>query len=151
MNSKRKQLQGVILDLLSEGQVVEVPVFGISMFPFFMPGIVVRVKSVAFNDIQKGDVLFFESNDKLILHRVVRKKVGMVQCKGDSLIKHDSVIGSSSKVGVVIAWKRSGTFKSTRSFGFRLYAAIMVYLHRITGYLIWPFALVWNKWDRVTG
>lgn len=150
MEPKKKQMQQVLMSLLADGQTIDVPVYGISMFPFFMPGIVVRVRSVAFADIRKGDVLFFESNGQLILHRVVRKGHDWFQCKGDSLLKHDSVIPSTAQVGVVVAWKRANVLRSTQLLRFRVYAAIMVALHRVTGYVIWPFALAWNKWDRLS-
>jgi hypothetical protein len=151
MESKKKQIQQVLLELIADGQTIDVPVYGISMFPFLMPGILVRVRLVAFADIRKGDVLFFESNGQLILHRVVRKGNDWFQCKGDSLRKHDSVIPSTAQVGVVVAWKRSKTFRSTQLMRFRCYAVIMVALHRVTGYVIWPFALIWNKWNRLKG
>lgn len=145
MNNSREKLQKVIMDLLKEGNVVEVPVYGISMFPFFMPGTIVRVRAASLKEVQLGDVIFFESRGKLILHRVVKKGVNGLQCKGDSLLNYDAAIDFGQFMGRVVAWKSKRGFKSVTSFSFRIYACGMVALHRMTGCLLWPLAVLWNK------
>lgn len=157
--SSRDKLQQVIISLLKEGQEVEVPVFGISMFPFLLPGTIVRVKPCRWEELRKGDIIFFESSPKIILHRVVRLSNSNLQCKGDSLLKPDSWIEPSEFLGRVegysrLAWGlnhglRIGTKRSQwlsfNRFSFRLYAALMVGFWRLTGYILFPMAVLWQK------
>ncbi len=145
MTASRDKLQKLIIDLLTDGKVVDVPVYGISMFPFFKPGTIVRVQIVSFKDIRLGDVIFFEANGKLILHRVVRKGEDWLQCKGDSMLKRDSVVNADQFMGMVVAWKTKRNFKSVASFSFRTYALGMVALHRMTGFFLWPLAVLWDR------
>lgn len=145
MDDNRVKLQQVISALIKDGQVLEVPVFGISMFPFLMAGTVVRVQKCSIDKVKKGDVVFFESQPKIILHRVIKVGDGWIQCKGDSLLRLDSVIQQDQLMGRVVAYKRNRSFKSVNSLSFRLYGRFMVVLHPITGYLLFPLAIVWQK------
>jgi len=164
-HQSREKLQQVISSLLIEGSEVEVPVYGISMFPFFLPGTIVRVRRCDWNELQKGDIIFFESSPKIILHRIIQKTAHQLRCKGDSLLRPDSWIEPSQFLGRVEAYsRRTGflriftaliargfnpgfrmEFLSVHRISFRLYAMIMVGFWRLTGFVLFPMAILWQK------
>jgi len=158
----RQKLQQVIASLLIEGSEVEVPVYGISMFPFFLPGTIVRVRRCDWKELQKGDVIFFESSPKIILHRIIQKSAHQLRCKGDSLLRPDSWIEPSQFLGRVEAYSRRTEFLCTfrargvnpgfrinflpvNRISFQLYAIIMVGFWRLTGFVLFPMAILWQK------
>jgi len=157
-HSSREKLQQVISSLLIEGSEVEVPVHGISMFPFFLPGTIVRVRRCDWKELQKGDIIFFESSPKIILHRIIQKTPHQLRCKGDSLLRPDSWIEPSKFLGRVEAYSRrkgflrtfidrgfNPGFLSVNRISFRLYAIIMVGFWRLTGFVLFPMAILWQK------
>jgi hypothetical protein len=142
----REKLQEVIASLLKEAKEVEVPVYGISMFPFLLPGAIVRVKQCRWEELQKGDIIFFESPPKIILHRIIKIKNEQLQCKGDSLLQPDSWIEPKQFLGRVEAYRyRNREFRPVNNFRFYFYARIMTGCWRFTGYLLFPLAVLWQK------
>ena len=73
-----------------------------SMSPVLKPGDKVEIAPVEFDEIKVGQVIVFKNeNEKLIVHRVVRKKGSQIITAGDSLRKYDHPIGSEDVVGAV--------------------------------------------------
>jgi signal peptidase I len=166
-HSSREKLQQVISSLLLEGIEVEVPVYGISMFPFLKPGCLVRVRRCGWEELKKGDIIFFESPPKIILHRIIQKSSHQLRCKGDGLLRPDSWIEPSQFLGRVEAYSR-GTgflrtfiargvnpglrieFLSVNRISFRLYAVLMVGFWHLTGFILFPLAILWQKFKHLS-
>lgn len=79
-----------------------------SMIPFLMPGNKIKIKPIAFNNIEKGQIICFwhPKFKKITAHRVIKiyKKGGGIITKGDNqdffdpLIKKNQVLGLAIKV-----------------------------------------------------
>lgn len=73
-----------------------------SMYPVLKPGDKITVESVDHNDIRVGQVIVFKAeSDKMIVHRVVKKKGFIFITAGDSLRKFDNPIHIYDVLGVV--------------------------------------------------
>ncbi len=143
--NKQPNIQELFIGLLSEGKVVEIPVYGLSMFPFFRPGVKVQVKSCKSADIHPGMILCFSNNGKLTLHRLIYKKDELFICKGDSLLKCDSETSISNIYGVVDSFYRKNKCVAMNSTLNKLYGWLMIRLYRITGYLFQYPSFIWAK------
>jgi signal peptidase I len=142
---QRFVLQQIIQQLVQDQKEIEIPVYGLSMFPFLLPGYLVRIKHVYFDDVKSGDIILFERIQKLVLHRVIRKKKDFIQTKGDSLTQWDKKIGRDDFIALVVAYKRKGVFKSTGSNSFIIVSKVMLMGQLVLGYFFHPLSLIWYK------
>ncbi len=143
LDKKRNTINIVFADFLNKGKEVDVPVFGLSMFPFFLPADIVRVRRVNINDLSKGDVVVFRAAEKLVAHRLLKidfKNYYLV-CKGDGLIKNDRNVLFDDFLGVVIVHYRNN--RKIRSFKF--VRKLVVILSPFTGVVFYPLGIIWNK------
>ncbi len=144
---KNKKLFGkTFLALLERELYVDVPVFGLSMFPFFLPGDIVRIIKVEKNNLRKGDVVVFEISKDLVLHRLIKIGNDDLHCitKGDGLLKRDVKLQIEDIKGVVKKQYRKGKeIKITNLYFFRYLVAIF---SPFTGYLFYPFGRIWFKY-----
>ncbi len=63
---------------------MQVPVYGMSMFPILMPGDKVQVRRVGVQDMRVGQVLVFENQGQWVAHRLIAKQEdGKLITKGD--------------------------------------------------------------------
>jgi signal peptidase I len=90
--------------LLSQGQTVQVPVHGMSMFPILMPNDKVQIKRVGWNDLNPGQVLVFESEGQWIAHRLisVNQQKKSLLTRGDGLPVPDKPVMAESVKGVIV-------------------------------------------------
>ena len=73
-----------------------------SMVPVLNPGDKIEIIPVEFEKIEVGQVIVFKNQyEKLIVHRVVRKKKAQIITAGDSLRKYDSPLNREDIVGTV--------------------------------------------------
>ena len=134
--------------LLQKEHYVDVPVYGLSMFPFYLPGDVVRVEKADSNNLKKGNVIVFTNNKQLVAHRLLKydAKNGAVLAKGDGLIARDRLLSEQNVHAVVIHHFRKGkekVFINRKSVKFFI-ALISPFMGRFTFYS----ARVWNKFLR---
>ena len=103
------QQQTVFLkkELYEKGELV-VTVRGHCMKPFLKDGDQILVKHVDPESVVKGDVVFYESQDKFFAHRVIRKKDGIVTTKADRFVQADAPITEDQVLGKIIARKEGG-------------------------------------------
>src|SRR5438552_14212381 len=75
-------------DLLASGAPLRFRIRGTSMLPALWPGESVAVRPVQFSDVRPGDLAVFVRNRHLVVHRVVRRSVGIrgaeVVTRGDA-------------------------------------------------------------------
>ena len=97
-----------VFDLWKEaGRVIDVRIEGISMMPLLRPGDRVSVRLTDGDDLERGDLIAFRQNGKLIVHRFIAKKYldnfWSVCQKGDNLtgaswIGLDEVLGKVESI-----------------------------------------------------
>ncbi len=110
MNSRNDYFSNTFVSLLDQGLEVDVPVYGLSMFPFYLPGDQVRIKKVHDMEMKVGDVVVFEGRERLILHRLVDidTEQGVAETKGDGLKINDPFMSLDKIKGVVVKHSRKG-------------------------------------------
>jgi len=103
VTTKINQYRQWIDHLLSEGKTVQVPVYGMSMFPVLLPGDKVQVHRIPFEELKPGQVLVFESNGQWVAHRLISKDNHNRQLitKGDGLKWLDNNVPEEMAKGVI--------------------------------------------------
>lgn len=147
MKREKWIVQTVIRDLLDEGQEVELPVFGLSMFPFLLPGTAIRLKKAAFSQLRRGDIVFFERQEQMVLHRVIIKKEDYLQCKGDSLMKRDPKLTADSFFAKMTAFSYRNKWLDCTCLRFRLFKQIMLMVPWGLGCFLHPLSFVWYRFS----
>lgn len=103
MNEQINQYRQWIDHLLGEGKTVQVPVYGMSMFPVLLPGDKVQIHRIPFEEMKPGQVLVFESNGQWVAHRLIAKDSENRQLitKGDGLKWLDNKVPAEMAKGVI--------------------------------------------------
>lgn len=110
--TSKAELSDLFADVLNRGLGLRVRVTGGSMRPFLRGGEIVTIKKVPCSELRRGDLIFFNSPDGvLVLHRLVRKKLGdggahIFQTRGDGLTAFDEEIHESNILGRVLLIER---------------------------------------------
>jgi signal peptidase I len=144
--SNKELVDSTFLQLLHDQLEVDIPVYGLSMFPFYLPGDVIRVRKVSFENLKKGDVIVFVQNNRLVAHRLlsIDKKNKCAVSKGDGLLKKDSLLKKVDVVAVVtlhvrnetpIKWYNNSTAKKT-----------IATISPLLGYISHPLSFIWYKY-----
>jgi signal peptidase I len=100
-------------------------VFGASMFPWIRSGDLVFVRSFAYEQALRGDVVLFEREERLFVHRVIRAAVGGARgkergaliTKGDALDGEDEPVMREEFLGRVIRVHRGNQHIDMESMG----------------------------------
>jgi signal peptidase I len=143
---KHKHLFGnAFVALLREDMYVDVPVYGLSMFPFYLPGDVVRVKKTQRKNMIKGNVIVFTVNNKLVAHRLLAVDFNKekVITKGDGLIKMDGLLKLEDIHGVVVQHYRKG--KVMKLINNRFAKKVILFFSPVMGFITFPLSRIWNR------
>ncbi|MCW3805978.1 S24/S26 family peptidase [Plebeiibacterium marinum] len=142
-DSRLENISYTFIELLNTGKEVDIPVYGMSMFPFFLPGDTVRVKKVAVQDLIKGDVVVFRGSLRLVAHRLLSwdKNNRRLFCKGDGLIYKDRPVVFNDYCGKVILHFRKGRVMESSNLGKRLIA----YVSPFTGIVFFILGRIWYR------
>jgi hypothetical protein len=89
--------------LLNEGKTVQVPVYGMSMFPILLPRDKVQIQKCSLEALKIGQVLVFDINGQWIAHRLTGKDAarGLLFTKGDGLPYTDAPVTIETTKGVI--------------------------------------------------
>lgn len=103
---EKTQVTAFFGEILRSGLSLRVKVTGRSMAPFLKGGEIVTIKQVPVSALRIGDLIFFDTQGVLVLHRIVRKKlsdsgVHIFQTRGDGLMAFDEEILGGSVLGKV--------------------------------------------------
>jgi signal peptidase I len=90
--------------LTSFGQV-RLPVTGSSMFPCMQPGDLLEIRRPT-GSIRPGDVVVFQRNERLVVHRVVDRAGDLYITRGDRLRHPDAPVPAPEILGRVAAIER---------------------------------------------
>ena len=107
MQETKQYLSETVKSLLVEGHSVELSAFGQSMIPFLRPGQKVKLTPIDISFIVKGDLVAFQKQDYLVIHRVheIILSDGTINLvtKGDSNLNPDESIGKEHYLAKVSA------------------------------------------------
>lgn len=131
--------------MIADGVSIEIPVYGLSMFPTYLPGDVVKVIPIDFNKLKIGDIVFFEGHNRIIFHRLVKVDFTkqLYLTKGDGLINFDKTLNEEKLLAVSILHKRNGKVLKIRNT--TLAKHIIVLITPILGYFTYYLARIWYK------
>ena len=99
-------------NLLLEGKTVQIAVTGVSMFPFLLPGDIIQVSPINPENMKKGMVIVFQSDNIWVAHRLIKfdhkKKIaytrGDGRATGDNPLSYELIKGVAVKI-VKSRWK----------------------------------------------
>jgi signal peptidase I len=99
------ELYGLGKALVGSGASFRVEVRGLSMYPFLKEGDVVEVAPIQMGEVERGDVVFFLSGDRLLAHRVIEVAVGdpgtHLMTRGDVFRQADPPVNEECLIGLV--------------------------------------------------
>jgi hypothetical protein len=84
---------------LRAGDPIDVRARGYSMWPRLTDGALVRVEPCSGRSVRVGDVVLFQHEDRLVLHRVLRLARSRVLLKGDACANTDGWVPHQSVLG----------------------------------------------------
>ena len=121
---KEKESNPIAAKLRADGSVC-FRVLGASMFPWIRSGDLVFVRSFAYEQASRGDVVLFERADRLFVHRVIRAAAagtgggerGALITKGDALDAEDGPVTRAEFLGRVIRVHRGDRHIDMGSMG----------------------------------
>ena len=147
--ARNKQLfKETFFSILDNGQEVELPVYGLSMFPFYLPGDVVRVIKANESNLNVGDMIVFVSGGKIIAHRLIKltKDKKSVLPKGDGLPVADRDMQIEEVLGVVVRHFRNN--KEIKWSHSQRVKKVIAFASPVMGYFYFYVGVVWNKFRR---
>ena len=118
---------------------------GTSMFPFLRKGDLLTIEPVLMDEIKRGDVVVFESEEKWIAHRVIKIHYndGLTEftTRGDARVSNDPPVRKENYIGIVSYLERNNTCISLTSFRKK----IRTQLHLLGGLLLSQFLNFWVR------
>ena len=102
-------------EVLTRGDSLRFRARGNSMRPSIKDGDILSIKPIAATKIQIGDVILFWQEERIFVHRVVKRRIeneGMLIVKGDSHLRPDRPVHPDQVLGKVTSIEREG--KKTR-------------------------------------
>ena len=107
-----KTKTGLIRRALLSGRVVELRITGTSMIPTLWPGDLVSVEPARRRKLLTGDLVVFQRDERLIVHRIVGRDQAGAGCRiltrGDTQIAPGDAVPESDVLGLVAAIHRFG-------------------------------------------
>lgn len=118
-------------ELLGSGLKVRIVLKGYSMFPFLAPGNYGLVAQCVPEKLKIGDVVAYERDKKIILHRVwmvQQNQYGVfIVCRGDAQKDFDKAILGTEIIGSLDGYQKWG--RNFRAAGFRAWVFRLMVLH----------------------
>lgn len=118
----------LVAGLLREGTAVRLSVTGHSMTPFVRAGDVLTIEPLGERRLSRGDVVLCAPDRRLVAHRIVGWRAGLVRVRGDVAPAEDAALAPADVLGVVTRVERGG--REIR-FGPRPARAAVAWLSRI--------------------
>jgi len=137
MTSNIQKYRQWIDQLLADGQTVQVPVHGMSMFPILMPRDTVQIRRFSFKEMKPGQVLVFEREGQWVAHRLIKKDTqnSLLVTRGDGLPYIDEPVDVASAKGII-----TKVIKTRSPFAWSINTRIdrlLVWTGPITGRFFW--------------
>lgn len=102
--------RSMAVEILQASGKLQLRVTGSSMLPTLWPGDLLTLQSTASDPICPGEIVLFQREDRLVIHRVVRlsshRQQDGVMTRGDSMAQDDAPIAVSDVLGRVTEVRR---------------------------------------------
>jgi hypothetical protein len=98
----------LVRQVLRRFGAVRLRAFGASMWPAIQPGDLLDVQRVTPARLTPGDVVLFERNGRLFVHRVVWRRGRVMQTRGDAHWRADPPLTADDLLGMVTVVSREG-------------------------------------------
>lgn len=118
----------LVRERLDVGNEVWIPVKGKSMLPFLRERDDALLQPVGEGDVVIGDIVLARWAQKYILHRVVRKKSGVIWLAGDNNLVQLEMINLGDVIAVLTAARRNKKRLSVSSPLYKLLGMCWYYL-----------------------
>ena len=118
--------------LLREGNTVQFPITGWSMYPFLRDQDLVTVEPIGTDPIKPYEaVLFRRINGPLVLHRVMKITEEGIFCAGDNQSVLEGPLSSEQILGRMIEYEHDHKHVSVHSGGYRIKSKVWVNLFSV--------------------
>ncbi len=114
--------------LLRSGKPIEIKAQGHSMYPLLKPGTTLLVEPTTPSGCRRGDIVVFESNGKLIAHRIIALNEHSFVCRGDATQHNDGLLPHEKLLGKVSGRKKQQKTISLTTPRHRLYGRMVLAL-----------------------
>lgn len=98
-------------EILDRGNLLRIPTVGSSMYPVSRSGDIITIRSTRAADVSIGDVIVYNTGERMVAHRLVSKRKKNNQtlliCQGDTFIRPDPSIRPEQVLGKVVAVSRN--------------------------------------------
>jgi hypothetical protein len=100
--------QQLLAEVLRSGGSARLRVTGSSMLPTIWPGDVAILERAPITDLQAADLILFQQDSRLFLHRIVRAEGTQFVTRGDAMPQADPVVHADQILARVKAVEREG-------------------------------------------
>ena len=145
LEDRTEKSKELLIALLESGNTVDIKASGLSMFPLLHPDDILRVRPVKVSQLNRGDVIVYKNEKKIISHRYIKTEEGKIICKGDGLKFYDSTVHPGNLLGVVIARTRRNKTADLTSTFYRKLGLMLSFFTPVTGYFFYYFSYLWYK------
>jgi len=97
---------------LSRKGTLKIKVNGNSMWPFLKNGDIAVIKSVDFDKLSVGDIVFTDVGSNMLCHRIFYKQDNSIVTKADTFIGFDPLVSKDALIGKVTAKEKNGKIYS---------------------------------------
>ena len=130
-----------------EGHLVELSAYGQSMIPFLRPGQKVKLTPIDISFIVKGDLVAFQKQDYLVIHRVheIILSGGTINLvtKGDSNLNPDESIDKDNYLAKVSMIYRGNTWRELSSTS--IHSRLVLFFGKMYSFPFWLWKHVMAK------
>jgi len=115
-------------------------VLGASMFPWIRSGDLVFARSAGYEQAAQGDVVLYERNERIFVHRVIRRATADTRLvtKGDALDREDAPVSRSEFLGRVIRIHRDARHIDIESLGWVMAGRLLARISRASSFVYRP-------------
>ncbi len=147
MQETKQYLSETVKSLLMEGHSVELSAYGQSMIPFLRPGQKVKLTPIDISFIVKGDLVAFQKQDYLVIHRVheIILSGGTINLvtKGDSNLNPDESIDKDNYLAKVSMIYRGNTWRELSSTS--IHSRLVLFFGKMYSFPFWLWKHVMAK------
>ena len=106
---------------------VRLKVTGISMLPSLWPGDLLTIRSQSFEQASPGDIILYRRDQRMFIHRVIRKNGDILIAGGDCMPRPDPAVTRDEVLGKLLNIRRFGRPMAVPQFSL---------LHRVFAWLL---------------
>jgi len=124
-----------ILDLLEEGETIQIKPQGYSMYPMFIPGRdSAIIRAVEQTKLKRGEVVLYKRDHGiLVLHRIWKIDSKGIYMNGDNQLIIEGPLRLDQVKGILVAFVRNNKTISTQNLLYKMIAYIWINMLPLRG------------------